>query len=366
VQYRALLERNSLTTSALPNHSPRIHPAGLSRTVLVRQIESAECGLACVTMIANAHGLECNISALRDRYPVSSHGTSVLALKSIFNDLGFNVRALRCEPSELQALKNPMVLHWNFNHFVVLTKVARGYFYILDPARGHLKIAASNFNALFTGIALEISKKPEFARQRLNLPMRLQTLIPFNREARGLFLKAALVTVPLEILILAVPFYSKITIDQVAIKGQTDLLFFLTIAFVAFAFFEAMTGFLRGLLLQLLSAWLSYDMRNGLFGHLVQLPLEWFYRRQVGDIQSRFQSTLAVKQTLSVTLISSFFDATFAIMTFVVMYVLSPKLSLVAAVVAMIFAVVSPIAKRGSRRNSLLRNYQSYASHKAE
>ena len=100
------------------------------------QSESAECGLACIAMIASAHGLRIDLAELRQRFSISLKGADLAQLMRHAETLGFACRPLRLELDEMNQLQLPCMLHWNLNHFVVLTRVSSGKLTLLDPAVG--------------------------------------------------------------------------------------------------------------------------------------------------------------------------------------------------------------------------------------
>src|SRR5579872_2920983 len=98
---------------------------GRARLPLVRQNELAECGLACLAMVAGYHGHEIDLTMLRRKFHISLKGTTLKELMGLAGQLGFSARALRLEPEHLRELRAPAILHWDLNHFVVLKAVGR-------------------------------------------------------------------------------------------------------------------------------------------------------------------------------------------------------------------------------------------------
>ena len=108
---------------------------GLGRHLpMVLQSEAAECGLACLAMIATYHGFETDLAALRRRFSLSLKGATLTRLIEMAQALGLQGRPLRLEIEELDQLKRPCILHWGLNHFVVLRSVRAGKVIIHDPA----------------------------------------------------------------------------------------------------------------------------------------------------------------------------------------------------------------------------------------
>jgi ATP-binding cassette subfamily B protein RaxB len=114
----------------------RLSPFGRPRVPLVLQSEAAECALACLTMVVGAHGHRTDLATLRQRFSLSLKGATMADLVRMAGELNFNPRALRVEPAQLEQLALPCVLHWDLNHFVVLTEVKGQTVTLHDPARG--------------------------------------------------------------------------------------------------------------------------------------------------------------------------------------------------------------------------------------
>jgi ATP-binding cassette subfamily B protein RaxB len=127
------------------------------RLPIVRQAEAAECGLACLAMVASFHGYRTDLNALRRRYPASQNGVTLRALMRLASHLQLAARPLRIEMHHLAELRLPAILHWDMTHFVVLKSVAGKGIVIHDPARGERLISLAEASKHFTGVALELS-----------------------------------------------------------------------------------------------------------------------------------------------------------------------------------------------------------------
>ena len=137
---------------------------GSRRTPFIQQSEASECGLACLAMVAGRHGLNVDLPALRRRFSLSLKGATLKSLIQIAEGIGFNARPLRGEIEHLAQMSLPAILHWNMNHFVVLTRVSGGVrgrrYHIHDPARGVRICHEEELSRHFTGVALELICSP--------------------------------------------------------------------------------------------------------------------------------------------------------------------------------------------------------------
>src|SRR5690349_15038220 len=110
--------------------------SGRGRLPMLRQTEAAECGLACLAMVASYHGHRIDLNTLRRRHPVSLKGVTLRGLMQVAGQLELAARPLRFELEHLGQLRLPAIVHWDMNHFVVLSSVGRRGVVIHDPASG--------------------------------------------------------------------------------------------------------------------------------------------------------------------------------------------------------------------------------------
>src|SRR6185437_8563915 len=144
---------------------------------IVFQTEAAECGLACLAMIAGYHGLQVDLPAMRQRFSVSLRGATLSHIIKFAAVLDLTGRPLRVELEDLAYLKAPCILHWKMDHFVVLKKVTRKHIYLLDPSMGPRRLGFAEASRYFTGVALELTPTPSFVPREERRPLRLRDLI---------------------------------------------------------------------------------------------------------------------------------------------------------------------------------------------
>src|SRR5690606_10299492 len=147
------------------------------RLPVIVQTEAAECGLACLAMIAGYHGRRIDLATLRRRNLVSLKGATLKSLMEIARGLGLATRAVRLELEDLRGLKRPCMLHWRMDHFVVLRRVGPRGIVVHDPASGERRIGMREASAAFTGVALELWPEPSFERRDERRRVRLRELV---------------------------------------------------------------------------------------------------------------------------------------------------------------------------------------------
>ena len=180
---------------------------------MVYQAEAAECSLACLSMIAGAHGHNVSVAELRRLFPISLRGLSVKHLIDISQTIGIDARPVRCEIAQLHELKLPAMLHWDLQHFVVLCKISGNRFLIHDPGRGVRKIKEDELSKYFTGVAIDFSPTEKFAKKNAAHSISLRDLIGPIKNWRFTLLAILLLSALLESLLLAQPIFIRSIVD---------------------------------------------------------------------------------------------------------------------------------------------------------
>lgn len=153
-----------------------------SRLPVILQTEAAECGLACLAMIAAFHGHNVDLRTLRGRFSISGKGAGLGRVVEIAQHLELGTRAVKLDLEDLGRLRLPCILHWNFNHFVVLKEVVGKIATVHDPERGVRKITLAEVSKSFTGVALEVWPTSGFQPRRSAPAVKLRALLYFNQH----------------------------------------------------------------------------------------------------------------------------------------------------------------------------------------
>ncbi|MGY0612273.1 MULTISPECIES: peptidase domain-containing ABC transporter [unclassified Luteimonas] len=320
---------------------------------LLQQSEAAECGIACLGMVAGFHGHHVSLVELRRLFSVSMAGTTLADLVDFADRLGLAARALRLELDQVALLSRPAILHWDLNHFVVLAKVSRRGFLVFDPASGHRWISREELSARFTGVALELTPTRDFS---VKAPGQALGLADFCANVVGLKRYLALVlclSIVLQTLMIAGPYYMQLVVDDVLMTSDMQLLLVLALGFSMLLVFEVIAEGLRGLALLHLGSLMSLQMTVNLFHHLVRLPLAYFEKRHMGDIVSRFGSLSYVKDLLTKGLVEALIDGVMVVAVVVVLFIYSRLLASIVVVAAILYALVRLIMYRSLRDASM-------------
>lgn len=306
----------------------------------VLQAEVAECGLACLTMVANFHGHKVNLPGLRQAYFTSIKGATLGDLMSVASDLQLGPRPLRLELEELGELRLPAVLHWDLDHFVVLEALHGQRATILDPAVGRRVIGLDKLSRHFTGVALECQPTTGLAPKRLEVRVRLSDLWSSMSQYGRATVQVLGLSLLLQLTALALPYFMQLTIDEAITQGDANLMVMLAAGFGALYCLNALIGWLRSWVVLVLGESLAYQLANNVVHHLIRLPLAYFEKRQVGDLLSRIGSVRPIQDLITQGLANVAIDALLAITTFGVMALISlPLTGLVVVTTGLYFAI---------------------------
>lgn len=309
------------------------------RLPVMLQTEAAECGLACLAMIGRYHGHDIDLPSLRRRFSTSLKGVNLARVMTMAADLGFTARPLRLELNELGQLKAPCILHWDLNHFVVLKRTTARHIHIHDPARGERKIALNEASEHFTGVALELTPSAEFKPVRARQKISLRALTGSVRGLAPAMVQILVLALALEVFSLVGPFYMQWVLDDALVSADRSLLALLGIGFLGIMVFQTLTSALQGWIITCFGTSLSLQWVNNLFAHMLQLPLDWYEKRHIGDITSRFGSIGVIQHTLTTDFLGALLDGLMSIVTLAVICLYS--LPLTALTVGLFLAYLS-------------------------
>ena len=310
------------------------------RVVPVRQTEAAECGLASLAMVANWHGHDVDLNLLRQRFGVSARGMTLRQLMYTADGMQLLARPLKLDLNGLHLLNLPAILHWDLNHFVVVERVEGDRAYILDPVGIERWYAFSEMGRHFSGVALELRPATEFQPMRARQKLRFRDLWTKMTGGRRALLQTILLSVIMQIFILATPFYLRTAVDEALASQDDQLLLTLALGFGALALIGAGAALLRKFVLLSSGAMLSFGITSNLVRRLFRLPIVWFEKRKVGDILTRVQSVLPIQRFLIESAPLALIDGLLSILTLAMMLWIAPQLALVTLIGLIIYCAI--------------------------
>jgi ATP-binding cassette subfamily B protein RaxB len=299
------------------------------RLPVVLQAEAAECGMACLAMVLGHYGRNVDLGALRRRHALSLKGMTLRNLIDLAGAMGLATRALRVEMHDLGRLKTPCILHWGLNHFVVLAKAHKGGIIIHDPARGRRILSLSEASREFTGVVLEASPTAKFVPERSRRGFRLRDLFRDVSGLRSALTQVLVLSFGIEFIAILLPIASQIVIDEVIVNADRDLLLVVAIGLVLLLVLQLVLAVARTWTTMLTGTNLNYLCSARIFDHLSRLPLDYFEKRHVGDVISRFGSLNTIQKTLTNELVQAILDGLMSVSMAVMLVIYGGWLALV-------------------------------------
>ncbi|MCC5979089.1 MAG: ATP-binding cassette domain-containing protein [Salinarimonas sp.] len=254
----------------------------------VLQMEAAECGAACLAMVLDAHGRVVTIEEARAACGTSRDGVDIRALLAAAQTFGLESQPVAREPETLADLPLPAILHWGFDHFVVLESVRGGRFTLLDPRVGRRVLDRTEMGKSFTGVALAFTPGEGFTTGGTR-PSVLATLVQHARGSRDglaiVFLCGVLGLVP------AIAFAGavQVFVDHVIGQARTSWIVFVLVALLAGAATQSALGALQAWTVANLKAKIGVVVATQGFRHALFLPLAFFAQRDAGELVSRLR-----------------------------------------------------------------------------
>ncbi len=321
-------------------HLPLLSFWGSRRLPVLLQTESAECGLACLAMVASHHGHRIDLPGMHRRFNVSLKGATLKSLIAMAEAMGLQSRPLKLKLEDLGKLQLPCILHWDMNHFVVLQRVGGDKISVHDPAVGRRELSLAQVSAHFTGVALELTPGTGFKPAQETQSVSLRSLIGHVVGLKRSLAQLLVLGIALQVCALAAPFYMQWVVDEALVANDRDLLTVLGIGFLLLVLMQTAIGAVRSWVTTVMATHLNFQWFGNAFSHLMKLPLPYFERRHLGDIVSRFGSIQAIQQALTTQLVEALIDGLLVVGTLILMLLYSPLLSLVAAVAVGLYGLL--------------------------
>ncbi len=263
----------------------------------IMQMEALECGAAALAMVLAYYGKWIPLEQVRSDCGISRDGSNAKNIILAARAYGLEASGLRLEVEQLAGVPLPVIIHWNFNHFVVFDGFSKGKAVLNDPARGIVQVSMEEFSNSFTGIALQF--KPTEAFEKGGKP---RSVLAFARSRmEGMlrpFIFIVLTGLIMALLGIINPVFSRVFVDRILTGGQADWLYPLLGAMVAVAALQFTVGILQNVYLLKIEGKFAVTANAGFLWHVLRLPMVFFTQRMAGDIASRQRSNQNIASTL--------------------------------------------------------------------
>jgi NHLM bacteriocin system ABC transporter peptidase/ATP-binding protein len=261
-------------------------------------MEAVECGAASLAIILAHYGAWIPLEELRGACGVSRDGSKASNVVRAARRYGLVAKGFSVEPGALHQMPMPSIIHWNFNHFVVLEGIDDKQAYINDPAIGRRKVGLDELDRAFTGVVL-VFERGEAFKQVGGKPKGIRVLLRNLRNSKSAVVLLILVSIALVVPNIAAAGFSKIFVDDILIQHSRSWLVPLLIGMAVTATFRAALTMLRQSLLMRLQAKLSVVTTSRFLWRVLLLPLEFFSQRHAGDIANRVAANETIARLLS-------------------------------------------------------------------
>jgi ABC-type bacteriocin/lantibiotic exporter with double-glycine peptidase domain len=326
------------------------------RVPLVVQTTSTDCGAACLAMVLGAFGREAPLREIREAMGIVRDGVTAQQIVRAARAFGLRAQGVRAELSTLKDLPLPAILHWDFQHFVVLAKVSRKRAEILDPAGRRAKVTFKEMNASFTGVALVFEPCQPYEGQGPKARPWTRPLRLLLQAKRQLLLVAAFSLV-VQGLGLALPLLTAYVVDKVVPGKSLPGLGMAALGLGLYLASYSVAALSRSLVLLRLQVMVDERTMTGFFEHLLSLPFSFFQLRSAGDLMMRLSSNSIVRELLSQQLLSLCTDGLLIVLYLGIMMAETPLLALMVLVLAVLqvaWALISAQAMQEPVRRDIL------------
>lgn len=292
----------------------------------VRQLDSMQCGVACLSMICNHYGKNISVQTLSTICFASNEGVSLKGLSEAATLLGFNTYSCRVSISNLSESNIPCILHWNQKHFVVLYKIKNNHYYIADPGRGEIIYSEEEFkkywistivDGIDMGVALFLNPEPTFYQKiedETNTPRSFSFLFSYVKQYRKYFGQIVLGLLVGCVLQLIFPFLTQAIVDIGITHKSINFIWLILLGQIMLTFSRSIIDFIRRWLLLHISMRINISFVSDFFIKLLKLPMSFFDTKLMGDLLQRISDHSRVENFLTKELLS----ITFSILSFII------------------------------------------------
>jgi ATP-binding cassette subfamily B protein len=327
----------------------------MRRVPELRQVTAVECGAACLAMILNYYGYATSISDVQERCGVGRDGLTALEIVKSARLYGFRVRAVSVKQDEFRFVSLPAIVHWEFNHFLVVERWSENWVDVLDPAMGRRKLTLEEFDEGFTGVAVMLEPGAQFQQRAQQKTLTAWSYMRSLVTTRSILLQIIGASLVLQVIGLGAPLITEVIIDQILPGKDINMLILMGVGMLILIFMQAIASLLRSSLLIYLQTRIDAHMMINFFEHLLSLPYRFFQLRLNGDLLARVNSNTAIRDLLTNQLISTLLDGGTVIVYFFILFAVSKVIAemslVIGAVQIFLLLVTSPAIRRLTQRD---------------
>ncbi len=348
-------EMQVLTTKPAKSSRPKEKVKRKRRIPEMRQVTAVECGAACLAMVLNYYGYGTSISAVQERCGVGRDGLTALEIVKSARLYGLRVRAVSLNLDDFRYVSLPAIVHWEFNHFLVVERWSSNRIDVIDPAMGRRRLTREEFDESFTGVAILLEPGAQFEQKAPEKALTPWSYMRSLLNVRTILFQIIGTSLLLQVLGLGAPLLTAVIIDRILPQKDPGLLFILGLGMLILILMQSITGFLRSSLLIYLQTRVDTNMMLNFFEHLLSLPYRFFQLRLNGDLLARMNSNLAIRDLLTNQLISTILDGGTVVVYFIILLSFSKLLAgitlAIGSVQIVLLLITSPAIRRLTQRD---------------
>lgn len=311
----------------------------------ILQMEATECGAASLAMILAHHGLWIPLEQMRQECGVDRNGSKASSILKAARQHNCDARGYRWSADLLLTQDYPLIIHWEFNHFVVLEGIKNHIAYINDPAMGRRTIPWNEFITSYTGVALQIIPTENFKKsgQRYNIFKAVSQKLLQDKWATLFILILGLFMI---IPGLAAPVFQQIFIDDILTQKHPDWMFNLCLAMGGAFILNGIMSWLRAIILTYWQRKITLADSSSFFWHILKLPIQFFHQRYAAEIASRIAFNESIANVLSGSAATVVLDLFIAIFYLLLLLQYSISLTLIGIAFSLVNLLVFLLMRR--------------------
>ncbi len=330
----------------------------IARVPVVLQMEAAECGAAALTSVLARAGCHRTLEEMRRACGVSRDGSNALQIVEAARFEGMEADGLSSGVAALTMVPMPTILHWGFNHFLVLEGFDGSQWHLMDPAVGRRVVTTADMERDFTGVCIELSPGADFTpsgRPTAAWPALRRNLRGSGRAITVALLSGVLMAIPG----VAVPGLGGVFVDQVLRDGQHAWAVPLLLFALAAVLMKVVLSVVQSVVLLRLERRLCMTSAARYMEHALALPVDFYAHRLPGDMVSRLGAIDRLSMLLGSKLFPTIASAACGVLYLAAMIMISARLSLLSVLVAAVIAFIIVRSARGLQDRSRMAEQES-------
>ncbi|MBM7833223.1 peptidase domain-containing ABC transporter [Clostridium sardiniense] len=316
----------------------------------IKQHDFKDCGCACLSTICKTYGLKYPISKIREVAGTDKMGTSALGIIQAAEKLGFSAKGVKANKPQdifgeipLPAIAH-VVIDKKFLHYVVIHKISEKEIIVADPAKGIVKYKPNDFFSIWTGVLLIMTPTSQFKKGN-EVKGVFSRFFDLIKPQKGLLVNIFLASILITIFGILGSFYFKFLLDDIVPNNLKQSLTIFSIGFIVLALFKVILEAFRTQLLIHLGQRLDIPLMLGYYDHVVNLPMNFFGTREVGEIISRFNDASKIRDAISGVTLTMMIDVLMVLIGGFILYSQSTLLFGITIIPLILYGIIVFIFK---------------------